>query len=125
MFVCLFQNSSSWVLYNMASFYWRMKNEPQRAVDCVVRALHFSPRYCQTGQQVSALIYDLLFETAHRFVSVLVILAGCIRMSHWSTWPTSYTAPISQQMLLFSHMLLLTSPQIFSLVTTLWATFML
>ncbi|CAJ1049230.1 tetratricopeptide repeat protein 17 [Xyrichtys novacula] len=38
------RNSSSWVLYNMASFYWRMKNEPQRAVDCVVRALHFSPR---------------------------------------------------------------------------------
>lgn len=43
-FVFVFQNSSSWVLYNMASFYWRMKNEPQKAVDCVVRALHFSPR---------------------------------------------------------------------------------
>uniref|UniRef100_H2L634 Tetratricopeptide repeat domain 17 n=1 Tax=Oryzias latipes TaxID=8090 RepID=H2L634_ORYLA len=40
----LLKNSSSWVLYNMASFYWRMKNEPQRAADCVVRALHFSPR---------------------------------------------------------------------------------
>uniref|UniRef100_A0A8C0XXV5 Tetratricopeptide repeat protein 17 n=1 Tax=Cyprinus carpio carpio TaxID=630221 RepID=A0A8C0XXV5_CYPCA len=40
----LLRNSSSWVLYNMASFYWRMKNEPRRAVDCVVRALHFSPR---------------------------------------------------------------------------------
>uniref|UniRef100_A0AAQ4RBY9 Tetratricopeptide repeat domain 17 n=1 Tax=Gasterosteus aculeatus aculeatus TaxID=481459 RepID=A0AAQ4RBY9_GASAC len=40
----LLRNASSWVLYNMASFYWRMKNEPQRAVDCVVRALHFSPR---------------------------------------------------------------------------------
>uniref|UniRef100_A0A8C5D680 Tetratricopeptide repeat domain 17 n=1 Tax=Gouania willdenowi TaxID=441366 RepID=A0A8C5D680_GOUWI len=40
----LLRNSSSWVLYNMASFYWRMKNEPQMAVDCVVRALHFSPR---------------------------------------------------------------------------------
>ncbi|XP_062250147.1 tetratricopeptide repeat protein 17 isoform X1 [Platichthys flesus] len=40
----LLRNSSSWVLYNMASFYWRMRNEPQRAVDCVVRALHFSPR---------------------------------------------------------------------------------
>lgn len=38
------QNSSSWVLYNLASFYWRMKNEPRRAVDCVIRALHFSPR---------------------------------------------------------------------------------
>ncbi|XP_034040612.1 tetratricopeptide repeat protein 17 [Thalassophryne amazonica] len=40
----LLRNSSSWVLYNLASFYWRMKNEPQKAVDCVVRALHFSPR---------------------------------------------------------------------------------
>ncbi|KAM8876529.1 tetratricopeptide repeat protein 17 [Synchiropus picturatus] len=40
----LLRNSSSWVLYNMASFYWRMKNDPQRALDCVVRALHFSPR---------------------------------------------------------------------------------
>ncbi|XP_067105211.1 tetratricopeptide repeat protein 17 isoform X1 [Osmerus mordax] len=40
----LLRNSSSWVLYNLVSFYWRMKNEPKRAVDCVVRALHFSPR---------------------------------------------------------------------------------
>ncbi|XP_061671149.1 tetratricopeptide repeat protein 17 isoform X2 [Syngnathoides biaculeatus] len=41
----LLRNTSSWVLYNMASFYWRMKNDPQRAIDCVVRALHFSPRH--------------------------------------------------------------------------------
>ncbi|XP_076853647.1 tetratricopeptide repeat protein 17 [Brachyhypopomus gauderio] len=40
----LMRNSSSWVLYNLASFYWRVKNEPKRAVDCVIRALHFSPR---------------------------------------------------------------------------------
>ncbi|KAK2919910.1 tetratricopeptide repeat protein 17 [Channa argus] len=40
----LLRNSSSWIMYNMASFYWRIKNDPQRAVDCVVRALHFSPR---------------------------------------------------------------------------------
>ncbi|XP_061132156.1 tetratricopeptide repeat protein 17 [Syngnathus typhle] len=40
----LLRNTSSWVLYNMASFFWRMKNEPQRAMDCVVRALHFSLR---------------------------------------------------------------------------------
>ncbi|XP_061618126.1 tetratricopeptide repeat protein 17 isoform X1 [Phyllopteryx taeniolatus] len=39
------RNTSSWVLYNMASFYWRMSNDPQRAMDCVVRALHFSPRH--------------------------------------------------------------------------------
>ncbi|KAL4622664.1 tetratricopeptide repeat protein 17 isoform X1 [Arapaima gigas] len=40
----LLRNSSSWVLYNLASFYWRVKNEPQHAVDCAMRALHFSPR---------------------------------------------------------------------------------
>ncbi|XP_041131765.1 tetratricopeptide repeat protein 17-like isoform X2 [Polyodon spathula] len=37
-------NSSSWVLYNMAAFYWRMKNEPRQVVECSMRALHFSPR---------------------------------------------------------------------------------
>lgn len=52
----VFQNSSSWVLYNMASFYWRMKNDPQKAVDCVVRALHFSPRYCFDCHKASALV---------------------------------------------------------------------
>ncbi|XP_077480552.1 tetratricopeptide repeat protein 17 [Stigmatopora argus] len=41
----LLRNASSWVLYNMASFYWRIKNEPLRAMDCVVRALHCSPRH--------------------------------------------------------------------------------
>ncbi|XP_067902551.1 tetratricopeptide repeat protein 17 isoform X2 [Heterodontus francisci] len=40
----LLKNTSSWVLYNMASFYWRMKNEPYQVVECVIRALHFSPR---------------------------------------------------------------------------------
>ncbi|XP_078077183.1 tetratricopeptide repeat protein 17 isoform X1 [Mustelus asterias] len=40
----LLKNTSSWVLYNMAAFYWRMKNEPYQVVECVIRALHFSPR---------------------------------------------------------------------------------
>ncbi|ELW47786.1 Tetratricopeptide repeat protein 17 [Tupaia chinensis] len=38
------KNSSSWVLYNMASFYWRTKNEPRQVVECAMRALHFSSR---------------------------------------------------------------------------------
>ncbi|KFQ16435.1 Tetratricopeptide repeat protein 17, partial [Leptosomus discolor] len=40
----LMKNSSSWVLYNMASFYWRIKNEPYQVVECAMRALHFSSR---------------------------------------------------------------------------------
>nr|XP_008103937.1 PREDICTED: tetratricopeptide repeat protein 17 isoform X2 [Anolis carolinensis] len=41
----LMKNSSSWVLYNMASFYWRIKNEPHQVVECAMRALHFSSRH--------------------------------------------------------------------------------
>ncbi|XP_053115881.1 tetratricopeptide repeat protein 17 [Hemicordylus capensis] len=41
----LMKNSSSWVLYNMASFYWRIKNEPFQVVECAMRALHFSSRH--------------------------------------------------------------------------------
>ncbi|XP_054828239.1 tetratricopeptide repeat protein 17 isoform X2 [Eublepharis macularius] len=41
----LMKNSSSWVLYNMASFYWRIKNEPYQVVECAMRALHFSSRH--------------------------------------------------------------------------------
>nr|XP_033783895.1 tetratricopeptide repeat protein 17 isoform X2 [Geotrypetes seraphini] len=40
----LLKNTSSWVLYNMASFYWRIKNNPYQVVECAMRALHFSSR---------------------------------------------------------------------------------
>lgn len=33
-------------------------------MDCVVRALHFSPRYCQAGQRATAIVCYLLY--AHR-----------------------------------------------------------
>ncbi|KAK6190158.1 hypothetical protein SNE40_002084 [Patella caerulea] len=38
-------NKTSWVLYNMAAFYWRIKGDPYQAVECVRRALHYSPRF--------------------------------------------------------------------------------
>ena len=38
-----FQNSTSWVLYNLAGFYWRMKGDLNQATECLRRALHFSP----------------------------------------------------------------------------------
>ncbi|KAG8438377.1 hypothetical protein GDO86_008890 [Hymenochirus boettgeri] len=40
----LIKNTTSWVLYNMASFYWRIKNDPFHVVECAMRALHFSSR---------------------------------------------------------------------------------
>ncbi|WAR01221.1 TTC17-like protein [Mya arenaria] len=38
-------NKTSWVLYNMAAFYWRIKGDPYNVIECVRRALHYSPRH--------------------------------------------------------------------------------
>lgn len=38
------RNNTSWVLYNMAAFYWRIKGNAFNVVECLRRALHFSPR---------------------------------------------------------------------------------
>jgi hypothetical protein len=48
LFRCLLhatQNKTSWVLYNMAAFYWRIKGNAPQVVECTRRALHYSPRY--------------------------------------------------------------------------------
>lgn len=37
------KNNTSWVLYNMASFYWMYEGNTGKAVECIRRALHFSP----------------------------------------------------------------------------------
>lgn len=37
------QNSSSWVAYNLASSYWRVKGDAEKAVECVRRAIYHSP----------------------------------------------------------------------------------
>ncbi|XP_027224243.2 tetratricopeptide repeat protein 17 [Penaeus vannamei] len=42
--VALVTNSTSWVLHNLATQYWRVKAEPLRATECVRRALHLTPR---------------------------------------------------------------------------------
>lgn len=37
-------NTTSWVLYNMAAFFWRIKGDPYLTIECLRRALHYSPR---------------------------------------------------------------------------------
>lgn len=41
----LSKNGSSWVLYNLASVYWRIKGDAPKAIECARRAIYFSPRY--------------------------------------------------------------------------------
>lgn len=38
-------NSSSWLHYNMASLYWRVRGNAPKAIECSRRALHYAPRY--------------------------------------------------------------------------------
>ncbi|XP_029638626.1 tetratricopeptide repeat protein 17 isoform X1 [Octopus sinensis] len=38
------KNKTSWVLFNMAAFYWRIKGDSYQVIECLRRALHYSPR---------------------------------------------------------------------------------
>lgn len=38
------KNTTSWIFYNLASFYWRVKGDSLQTVECLRRSLHFSPR---------------------------------------------------------------------------------
>nr|XP_014281051.1 tetratricopeptide repeat protein 17 isoform X2 [Halyomorpha halys] len=40
----LSKNKTSWYLYNLASLHWRSKGKSQKAIDCIMRAIHFVPR---------------------------------------------------------------------------------
>ncbi|CAH1785951.1 unnamed protein product [Owenia fusiformis] len=37
------KNNTSWVLFNMAAFFWRIKGDSFHVIECVRRALHYSP----------------------------------------------------------------------------------
>jgi tetratricopeptide (TPR) repeat protein len=37
------KNKTSWVLYNLAAIYWRARGDPSQAIDCIQRALYYSP----------------------------------------------------------------------------------
>lgn len=39
------KNSSSWLHYNMAAMYWRMRGNAPKAMECCRRAVHYAPRY--------------------------------------------------------------------------------
>lgn len=38
------KNSTSWILFNMAAYFWRVRGDATNAIECVRRALHYSPR---------------------------------------------------------------------------------
>lgn len=37
------KNTSSWVHYNLAAIYWRIKGDGPKAINCIKRAIHYVP----------------------------------------------------------------------------------
>lgn len=65
------QNSTSWIAYNLATFYWRMKGNGEKAIECVRRALHFSP-----AEQKDVALVNLA-NILHRYIIIQEIINFC------------------------------------------------
>ncbi|XP_073900741.1 tetratricopeptide repeat protein 17 isoform X4 [Castor canadensis] len=76
------KNSSSWVLYNMASFYWRIKNEPYQVVECAMRALHFSSRH---NKDIALVNLANVLHRAHFSADAAVVIHAALDDSDFFT----------------------------------------
>ncbi|KAG8125966.1 hypothetical protein E2320_021098 [Naja naja] len=74
----LLKNSSSWVLYNMASFYWRIKNDPYQVVECAMRALHFSTRH---NKDVALINLANVLHRAHFSADAAIVVHAALDYS--------------------------------------------
>ncbi|XP_021119988.1 tetratricopeptide repeat protein 17 isoform X3 [Heterocephalus glaber] len=76
------KNASSWVLYNMASFYWRIKNEPYQVVECAMRALHFSSRH---NKDIALVNLANVLHRAHFSADAAVVVHAALDDSDFFT----------------------------------------
>lgn len=74
----LVKNTTSWVLYNMASFYWRIKNEPHHVVECAMRALHFSSRH---NKDIALLNLANVLHRAHYSADAAILVHTALDVS--------------------------------------------
>jgi tetratricopeptide (TPR) repeat protein len=68
------KNQTSWVLLNLAAFYWRIKGQPKNAIECLRRALEYSPRHHRDIAMVS--LGNILHRTRHHKDAVVVLEAA-------------------------------------------------
>ncbi|CAK8679965.1 tetratricopeptide repeat protein 17-like isoform X2 [Clavelina lepadiformis] len=76
--VALEKNSTSWVVYNLASFYWRMKGDSREAVECVRRALHFSP---EEYKDVALVNLGNILHRAHYTINATIVMLHALEIS--------------------------------------------
>ncbi|CAG9761969.1 unnamed protein product [Ceutorhynchus assimilis] len=72
------ENSTSWVHYNLASFYWRIKGEGDKAIDCLKLAIQFV-----TGNFQDIPLHNLagILHQSHHSKEAIQILNSAIKFA--------------------------------------------
>lgn len=81
------KNETSWVYFNMATYYWRAKGNTENAVECVRRALHYSPgsfKYVALISLANILHHSHLSEEAAIVAHAAVDFGSDIAMCHFT-----------------------------------------
>lgn len=69
------ENSSSWILFNMAAYYWRVHGDANNAIECIRRALHFSPR---EHKDVALISLGNILHHAHQTEEAAIVVHAAI-----------------------------------------------
>lgn len=54
------KNNTSWLHYNLASMYWRLRGKAPKAIECSRRAIHYAPRL--TSSNINLKCFFLFFK---------------------------------------------------------------
>ncbi|CAG4951444.1 unnamed protein product [Parnassius apollo] len=69
------KNSSSWLHYNMASLYWRVRGNAPKAMECSRRAIHYAPR---EYKDIALLSMGTIFHLSKMAEDALIVLNAAV-----------------------------------------------
>ncbi|CAH0628672.1 unnamed protein product [Chrysodeixis includens] len=73
------KNSSSWLHYNMASLYWRVRGNAPKAMECSRRAVHYAPR---EYKDIALLSMGLILHRSKVTEDSVIILGAAVDHDH-------------------------------------------
>ncbi|KAJ2950367.1 hypothetical protein O0L34_g8608 [Tuta absoluta] len=76
------RNSSSWLHYNMASLYWRVRGNAPKALECSRRAVHYAPR---EYKDIALLSMGTVLHRARRPEDAIIVLGAAVDHDPQST----------------------------------------
>lgn len=83
--LALQENRTSWILYSLASYFWRGEGRPLEAIECIRRSLHFTPRQYKYIPLASL---GNILHRSHRTEDAVIVLKNAIDIN--PTNPGSY-----------------------------------